>query len=259
MDKINFDRQGGYPMTLQDLEFNQDGIENIIKAVCQIQMKADDTYTWIGSGWLNNNTLNVSEGLIYDYTNDELFYVPDRGDITGTFGRDLEKVLCWVVETTDNTIKTFKDGNQWEPRKYRRIHFEDSSYATGTNWRGLTLQDLINQKSGKVSFKTQDSNSEMNFESKTRWKTEITAVNYSFITDDANQEVGELFMGAAAGATTVALPGTNYIGENIKIYNRSGYTITVTGVDTITDNFCAVYSVTGSGSWYLVAQYAITN
>jgi hypothetical protein len=260
MDRTNFNRPGGYPWTLQDGEFNNDGLENIIKGVAQAQMDYTDTYTWIGSGLFNTstNTLNISQGFIYDLTNDEIFYVPDSGNIVDSFGGVRTGIYAYVVETNDGTAKNFNDGNIWFPRKYRRIVFRDSTYSgTGiSSWRGLTLENLIDQKRGRISFKTQDGSGEQKFKTMTRSVVALTAVNYAFLGNDPNEEVSDLYLtSAAVGALTITFPSNQYTGDKITIYNKSGYTMV--GSATLATDKAAVYSVTPAGTWYEVASWTI--
>jgi len=253
MDKINFDRQGGFPFTLQDLEFNQTGIEQIMKGICQMQMDFSDTYTWIGSGWLNNNTLNLSQGMIYDLTNDELFYVADRGDIAGAFSGDLSLVKAYIYEANDGTAKVFSDGNTWYPRKYRQIRFEASSSMDV--WRNLTLEDLINQKRGTANFNVQDGTGQQNFKTITRHINEYIDTNYAFNTDDPYEQVASLQL--VNGTLTITMPTTPYVGQLITIYNKSGATATISGVGTLATALAGVYSVSTGGSWFEITNYTI--
>lgn len=264
MDSLTFDRTGGFPLNLQDLEFLHDGLTNVIKGLCEKQMKRTDTYTWFGNAKLEGATLQVSNGLFYDKTNDELFFIEGAtltdGSLTTNANTESHLKNCYLIldeRLDDDGYKVFEDGDTWGVRKYRRIKFGTSAQATaaGGAYRGLTLYNLYTQRRGveSVSYGAVANNQDEEIYKIHRWKGVLTTTDYTFSSDDPYQEV-KLVRYAGSATADITLPGENYPGDIITINNTSSYTVTVydgrgNSIDTLT---------TGKGQMYFVNNYTWT-
>lgn len=256
MDRINFDRKGGYPMHLEDFKFNNDGIERILKAMCEAQMCDGDTYTWIGNAELDGGDLTWTDGVVFDKTNDEIYFV-DAGSVSDSSFElnGISNVYCYLVETNDGVGLTFKDGITWYPRKYKRITFNTSTYnGSGVSaWRGLFLSDLVDQKENAIPYSIENDlfgkTRNMN-----RWKYEGIASNL-VMTEDDQIEIVEVV--SEGSDVEITLPNTRYNGEKITIYNTCGTSATITSIGSLATSKAGVYAVNSSNTWVEVATWDI--
>lgn len=226
MDRLTFNRTGGFILNLQDLEFMQDGIENVIRGLCQKQMRRQDSYTWIGNAKLEGNTLTISNSLFYDQEDDELFFIENDVVYNGDFNGDIGKVYLYLDESYDEDgYKVFADGDTWPVRRYRRMKLGTLTSANDADgsWKGLTLNNLYNQRRNvePVSYGAEPFKQDEEIYKIHRWKYKSIEEDFSFDGDDTYQEIRLLNFNEGSSNITINLPSTNYPGDSITIHNTT--------------------------------------